>query len=260
MAQSSSSSSFTTFNQFDKRFNDFGKFSKDRTICPLFGLLTCYNFMQTGETSQKQHENNVYAAVTNYSTNEYPKYMLFEELLLLANGTLNQADINATSPEMLTQNIVGYEHMFKFGYEQNYCVLLLKNRNYIAILYKHTPEGGMFSVRDCHENTQRNFSTFEELRIFLNNVYQFEQQTIVGGVRIAEFENVEFLTIDLPFELVNIDTGLIDDTIEEEKTYVEEKIEFNKSEHTSNVTFTKEDEYAFSLQLDGDGDDYVDFV
>ncbi|QKF94245.1 hypothetical protein QKU48_gp0787 [Fadolivirus algeromassiliense] len=250
--------SFTTFNQFDKRFNEFAKFGGDRTACPLFGLITCYNFMQTGDISQKQHENNIYAAVTNYTTNEYPKYMLFEELLELANGTLNQAEINATTPELLTQNIVGYEHMFKFGYQQNYCILLLKNRNYMAILCKCSPEGETYAVRDCHENTQRNFSNFESLRNFLNNTYQFEQPTIVGGVRIPEFENVEFLTIDVPFELINVDTGLIDETLQEETGYVEEeKVDFKPEQQ---YTFTKDDEIAFALQMDSNIDDYVEFI
>lgn len=250
-------STFTTFNQFDKRFDEFGKFSKDRTVCPLFGLIACYNFMQNGDISQKQHENNIYAAATNYTTNDYPKYMMFDELVLLADGTLNPNEINGTNPEMITQGIVGYEHIFKFGYQQNYCILFLKNRNYIAILYKYLEGVETYAVRDCHENTQRNFENFEGLRVFLNNTYQFEQQTIVDGVRIAEFENVEFLPIEYPFALVNIDTGLIDDTIEEEKSYIEEKIEFKPE---SKIVFTKEDEYAFSMQFDDNEDDYVDFV
>lgn len=248
-------STFATFNQFDKRFSDFEKFGSDRTACPLFGLITCYNFMLNGDISQKQHESNLYAAVTNYTTKDVPKYMLFDELLEFSNGTLNPKDINGTTPELLVSGIVGYEHIFKFGYDQNYCILFLKNRNYITILCNNST----YAVRDCHENTQRNFSNFEDMRVFINNVYQFEQETIVGGVRIPEFENIEFLTIEFPFELVNIDSGLIDDTLIEATGYdVEEVNPIN-----TNVVFTKDDEYALAVQMeygDGNGDDYVEFI
>src|SRR4029079_2265305 len=140
---------FTTFNQFDHRFKDFEKFGNDRTACPLFGLLSVYNFMQNGELTQKQHENNVYCSVMNYMTKDIPKYMLFEELLQLTQGTFDESNINATTPELISQGIMGYENIFKFGYEQNYCVLFLKNRNYIAILVKYTTEGTIYAVRDC---------------------------------------------------------------------------------------------------------------
>ena len=253
-------SSFTTFNQFDKRFAEFGKFSNDRSACPLFGLITCYNFMLNADISQKQHEQNLYAAITNYTTRSYPKYMLFEELLELTNKTLKPGDINATSPELLTSGIVGYEHIFKFGYEKNYCVLLLKNRNYIAILCKVSGGTEAFAVRDCHENTQRTFPNFEDLRQFLNTTYQFEEQTIVSGVRITEFENCEFLTIEAPFVLINIDTGLVDDTLEEEKGYVEEPQVIKSKENTETVKFSKEDEMAFALQMQLNEEDYVEFV
>ena len=258
-------SSFTTFNQFDKRFSIFEKFGHDRTACPLFGLLTCHNFMLNADLSQKQHELNIQASVSNYVTKDLPKYMLFEELLLLTNGSLKSSDIGVTSPELLVSNIVGYEHMFKFGYDQNYCILFLKNRNFIAVLYKYSSTGDdVYAVRDCHENTQKNFTNFESLRVFLNNTYQFEQETIVDGVRIAEFENTEFIPIDIPFELINVEVDLTDDTLEEATDYEEYKedealpIKF-EGKKVSDVM----DEYiAFSLMKDdlGCDEDYVEFI
>lgn len=196
--------SFDTYNQFDKRFSNVAKFGADRSACPLFGLITCYNFMLNGDISQIQHELNLQSAVQNYTTKKsLPKYMSFDELSVLTN-TFKPKDINATNPELLTSNIVGYEHIFKFGHAQRYCVLFLKNRNFIAVLYT-SGVNETYAIRDCHETTQRTFNNFEDLRVFLNNTYQFEQQTIVGGVRIAEFENIEYITIDIPFDLINID-------------------------------------------------------
>lgn len=257
---------FTTFNQFDKRFSDFDKVGKDRSCCPLFGLLTCYNFMQTGDLSQKAHENNIYSAVTNYMTANVPKYMLFDELLELS--TLDQTSIGVTTPELITTGIMGYDNIFKFGSEQNYCVMVLKNRNYISILCKNDNGVETFAVRDCHENGQYNFKTFDELRIWLNKTYQFEEMTIVDGVMIPEFGNIEYTVIDQPFELVNIDPELVDDTVEEtqlEPIYEpvsdsSEDKDSSPSEHTIDSDFA----FALSLSLQMEDDEaknqYVEYL
>lgn len=253
--------SFVTFNQFDKRFSDFEKINKDRSACPLFGLLTCYNFMNSGDLSQKTHENNIYAAVTNYMTVDIPKYLLFEELAELS--TLNPGAIGVTTPELITTGVMGYDSIFKLGSPQNYCVLVLKNRNFIAILCKHDDSGETFAVRDCHENSQYNFKTFDELRLWLNKTYQFEQMTIVDGVMIPEFGNIEYLVIDEPFELVNVDPDLVDDTVEEVKIDSEKEPE-KESVSTSQANHMVDTDYAFALALQFEDDDvanqYVDFI
>lgn len=275
--------SFTTFNQFDKRFSELDKFGGDRTACPLFGLLTCYNFMLNGDISQKQHEQNIYAAVTNYISNKIPKYMSFDKLLEFTNNSLNVQDINATSPELITSGIISYEHMFKLGYYQNYCILFLKNRNYIAVLFKSYPEseshtGEVYAVRDCHENTQRDFDNLEAVQKYLDNTYQFEQMTIVDGVQIPEFSNIEFITIDTPFELTVIDPNLVDDTLDEEKNF-KDSIDSTTTNTTNTINTTNttvivppinnsitqmnNDEFlAYSVNYDDEDncDNYVDFL
>lgn len=204
---------FTTFTQFDKKFDNIKKYNKDRSACPLFGLLSCYKFMKDGEISQSVHENNICVAVDTYVSNEIPKYMMFDELLELS--TLNANFIGATTPELITTGIMGYENIFKFGYTQNYCVLILKNSNYIAVLCKVDQNSlETFAVRDCHEKEQYNFKSFEELRKHLDKTYQFEQMTMAGGVMIPEFSNIEYMVIDEPFQLTNIETdsGNINET------------------------------------------------
>lgn len=192
--------SFETINQFDKQFAHLGKFNTNRSACPLFGLITCLNFLSNGNISKEQHETNLQTAINTYVNNTtLPKYMSFDELVALTN-TLKSNDVNATTPELLTTNIVGYEHIFRFGIDSKYCVLFLKNRNYIAVLCNNE----QYAVRDCHETTQKTFANFNDLRKHLNDIYQFEQQTMAGGVRITEFENIEFVTIENGFELVNL--------------------------------------------------------
>lgn len=262
-------SSFTTFNQFDKRFSEFEKFGGDRTACPLFGLLTCYHFMMTGDISQKQHENNIYASVTNYMTVDIPKYISFEDLLIYTNNSLQANDVNVTTPELITGGVISYEHIFRFGQGQNYCVLFLKNRNFIAVLYKVDGSNETYSVRDCHENTQRNFDNFTDLQTFLNNTYQFEQMTIVDGVHIPEYSNIEFMTIEQPFELVVIDPDLFDETLEEDKTF-EAEVTIGVADPSSsdpsvpqNIPIDYSQFAAYSANFvegDGAGEDYVNFL
>lgn len=264
-------SNFTTFNQFDKRFNEFTKFEKDRTACPLFGMLTCYNFMNTGNTTQKQHEENIYASVTNYMVNDVPKYMSFDELLLYSTGDPNQFPVGATTPELITAGVLSYEHIFKLGSMERYCVLFLKNRNYLPILCEFVPPGSpyevekeVYHVRDCHENTQRSFNTFQSLREYLDKTYQFEQMTIVDGVMIPEYSNIEYIVIDKPFVLTNLDPELFDHTIEEDKSYKEEPVQaYTVSQAQTQISQVSSIDFdhqlAMSLQ-DGQGEDYVDFI
>lgn len=262
--------SFTTFNQFDKRFSIFQKFGESRTACPLFSLITCYNFMLNSELSQKQHESNIFTSITNYTIKDVPKYMSFEELLEFSNGTLNKFDIGATTPELITSGILSYENIFKFGYNQNYCVIFLKNRNYIVVNVKQIlkdidkSEGSVdeiYAVRDCHENTQRNFDNFDNLRNFLNKTYQFEQITCVDGVLLPEFSNIEYLVIDTPFDLINIDIDLTDEVIKEDITYVEEKPDIKiELSHEKEIGLCIDEEMAYALQMANTNDEYVEFI
>jgi hypothetical protein len=259
--------SFATFNQFDKRFTDFEKFGADRTACPLFGLLTAYNFMMNGDISKNQHEKNICASILNYMTKPVPKYMLFDELLLFTNS-LTPDKIGATSPELISQNILGYDNIFKpVDYNQNYCVVFLKNRNYINVLVKYeiinTESNSSnavnykitYSVRDCHENHQHNFNNFNQLRNFLNNTYQFEQMTVAGGLAIPEFSNIEFLVIDAPFALVNIDADLYDENIVNNDAY-EDK---NNQKNDVSIQLDLDQEMALAMQMENE-EDYLQYI
>jgi hypothetical protein len=245
-------SQFTTFNQFDKRFDDFEKFGSDRTACPLFGIITCYNFMQNGDISQKQHENNIYASVTNYMTHDVPKYMSFDELLFFSTNLNSSFQVIGTTPELIVSGILGYENMFQLDADQQYCVLFLKNRNYIPILCKYIKETNqhIYAVRDCHENTQKTFNDFNDLRKFLDQTYQFEQMTVVDGVIIEEFSNIEFIVINSPFMIKNIDPDLFDQTIND--------VEPQQPEPIYNIDF--DHQIALSLYNEMNEGEYVNFV
>jgi hypothetical protein len=79
-------------------------------------------------------------------------------------------------------------------------------------------------------------------------------------VRIAEFENVEFLPIDIPFELINVEVDLTDDTLDEATDYKEDEA-FTINVEEKKVADVMDEYIAFSLMNDDGGDeDYVDFV
>lgn len=193
-------SSFDSFNQFSEKFSE-SKFSADRSACPLFGLLSCYNFMLNQIITQRQHELNLETAVSLYNNLSLSKYMSFHELINLTDCNKNEVEISATSQELIVSNIIGYEHIFKFDSITSYCVLFLKNSNFIAVLCRIVNGSTVYSVRDCHEIKQYDFDNFDNLKSHLNNVYQFEQPSIAGGVRIEEFENIEFLRISKEFNI-----------------------------------------------------------
>lgn len=248
--------SFNTFNQFDKRFSKLEKFSKDRSCCPFFGLITCYNYMTNLDTSQLQHERNIYLATMNYIKNNVPKYMSFDELL--TNATLNISNICGTTPQLITSGILGYDNIFKFDNDMPYCILFLKNSNYLSILCNNSN----YYLRDCHETTQYNFTNFSDLKRFLDHTYQFERDTIVDDVSIPEYSNIEYIVIDGHFDLPTIDFTLYDETLENKLNV--DKMEVNESYiNTKNYeTDNMMDDYSFALSLQMEEDDlsnYVDF-
>lgn len=255
---------FQTFTQYDLRFKNFYKFDKDRTACSLFSLITTYNYMQNGDISKNQHEKNIYSGIMNYMKKDIPKYMLFEELLLLTSISLSGESVGGTTPELITQGILGYDNIFKpYNYDQNYAVVFLKNRNFIVVMVKQTENGKRYFLRDCHETTQFDFDNFELLRIFLDKTYQFESLTIAGGVHIPEFSNIEYVVIDQPFSLNNIDPNF--DKVLIGEGQLEFEIDSNMQPgslqfQNLNNSYNYDEEMAFALQMQEDNDENDDYL
>ena len=242
---------FSTYNQFDKKFEELGHFSNDRTACPLFALITAKNFMETGDISQQQHENNICAAVMNYITNNVPKYIAFDELLAFTDGTFSENDIMVTSPELLTQGIVGYDSIFKpANHKQNYSVIFLKNRNFIVVMVKFVGENPIYALRDCHEKEQNNFENFQDLKLFMDKSYQFEQLTIVDGILIEEFSNIELLVIDKNFQVVSIDPTLYDESAPSTSTSASSLVAEKSSPLLSPTNLDLDFQIAQEMQFD----------
>jgi hypothetical protein len=192
------SNKFTTINQFDKKYK-LTAFGKQCNACPIFAIRSVEQFFINGQIDATQHEQNLNDAVTLYDTIDLPKYMSFDELIVFTDGKYNRNDISGYTPELI--NEFGYDPMFDQTREC-YAVIILKNSNYITVLVKN----GIYCVRDCHETEQYTFYTFDELKHHLNNVYQFNKQTIVDGVLITEYQNIEYLCMNEPYTISSMVT------------------------------------------------------
>lgn len=213
-----SQNTFISFTQFDARFNTVNKFSEDRSACPFFSLITAMDFMNNGESTQEQHEHTIYEAVSSYVNVNPPKYMGFNDLLQYASIN-TPLEVQATTVELVAAEIIGFNNFFPrrvFADDisnHNYCTIFLKNSNFFVVLVKfHETSIGTadkisspmkdkisYHVRDCHNNEQYDFQNYEALVGHLNQTYRLSVQTIVDGVAIPEFDNIEFIIIDEPF-------------------------------------------------------------
>ena len=207
---------FTTFNQFDSRFK-LNNFGSNCNACPVFGLFTAYNFMKNGDTSKEQHEKNLESAVMNYIMNEYtkelPKYLSIEELTKFMGDSYYPNNVQGTTPEMINSEELGYNLIFDTTSKENYCVIFLKNANFICVLIDNSENIPKICVRDCHENDHYSYNCYEDLYDHLNQKYQFNKLTIVDDVMIAEFSNIEYLQITKPFEVIVLDPDLYNEEL-----------------------------------------------
>lgn len=241
--------SFVTANQFDKKYK-VANFGGDCNACPVFALFTAKRFMENGSVSKEQHDKNLEAAIMNYvlneNSNELPKYMSFSELIQFTGGDFNDGQIGGLNPEII--NEYGYQICFKpLDINENYGILFLKNSNYIVVLVKCNADGTKtFCVRDCHETDQYDFDSFDALSVHLSEKYQFNNLTIVDGVLIEEYGNIEYLLVDKPFNVILLDETLYDD---------EGKVEKDEFKMTLDLKGLTPDELK-EIGLNPDGTEY----
>jgi len=182
---------FTTFTQFSNQFDNISTFGRDRSACPFFALLSANNFLITGDISQKSHENNIFEAINNYVIYNPPKYLGFTDLIAYSQFDPNL--ICGTTPELVYSGVVSWQHFFPSDSDKNYATIFLKNTNFFVVLVNVKEK--LYAVRDCHMETQRTFTDFNKLCQYLSTTYRFETPTVVGGVAIPEFDNIEWLTL-----------------------------------------------------------------
>ena len=197
------SNSFDSINQFDSKYKEMGNFGKQRSACSIFALLSSYMFMETGDVSSEQHLKNLDQAVGNFIDLKIYGSITFDKLLEFQNGAYKPNDVCATSVQLIEQNILGYEHIFKNEGENftRYAIIFLKNYNFFVVLVSKNDNIVTYHVRNCHEKTQYKFFSLVGLIDHLNTIYQFNKELDLDGYKDSDFSNIEFLIIDKKFDV-----------------------------------------------------------
>jgi hypothetical protein len=195
---------FDTINQFDKKYS-VGNFTSERSACSLFSLLSVHNFMKSGNISKKQHLNNIDSAVANYMDLKLPGSISFAHVLHYTDGSYTNKNISATSPELINQGIISYDHIFKPEDEnKTYAVMFLKFLNFFTVLVKSDNNETIYSVRDCHEKVQHDFYSRNDIIKYLNKTYKFNKNVEFDGVvidQLQQLNNIEFVVMDNEFNV-----------------------------------------------------------
>lgn len=189
--------SFSTATQYDEQFKDIGEFKNQRSACSLFSLQTASCFMKNGITNKDTHDINLMVGILNHIEKQINSQITFENLL--ENCSLSK-DTICTSVDLVREKVLGFESMFKpENYSKAYCIIFLKNSKFFNVLY--SPQAKYkYSIRDCHEIDQYDFTNQSDIIEHLNKVYSFSHVMEVGGMTLHEFSSIEFKIIEDKFE------------------------------------------------------------
>ena len=188
---------FQSETQFSQKYN-IGNFARQRSCCPIFSLIVAQSFMNDGDNSTKRYSDDLDKAVKTYckltDLGLITKYMNFEDLINLTNLSSNY--IGGTTTELVFTGELGFDFFLPIDKFINYCVIFLKDSNFFTITVDQKETKTIFSVRDCHRDTQYSFHKRDHLINHLNSNYRFSTSTVIDGLHISEFDNIEFFVID----------------------------------------------------------------
>lgn len=192
--------------QYDKSFDELfnGEVAKKGFACSYFSVLTAWRFMKQYQPTSDVHVDNVTCAVKITKELSVTQGIHFNELID-DYTSLKSNSIVPASVELIKTNVIQYTDIFPplAANLVRYAVILLKNEKYIVVL---VDDAGYY-VRDCHEITQYNFKTLNELTLHLENTYQFATDINVTGVEYFEYSSIEFMIVTDEFETLL--TGLL---------------------------------------------------
>ena len=178
---------FETPTQYDKQYLGM---DNNHNVCPVFSLMIAFRFLSIGDVSHAAHLNMLDAAVSNYLEKNISGQIAFDELLAYVEG-LDDSSTNATTPELIKENILGWDTMLPEKNEP-YAVVFLKSNRYFTVMHKE----GIYYLRDANEPFQYDFNSRDELIKHINERHQFDTEIKVDGFVVGEFSNIEFLILD----------------------------------------------------------------
>jgi hypothetical protein len=197
---------FETFTQYDNKYKELIKLGFNKSSCPTFAILTAHHFMEKpNEIKKWRHEKCVDYGVINYLYSGFEGMMTFDEMLQFTN--LDKKGVMGTSVNMIITEVVGFNQIIKNVHDKPYCVIFLKNAKFFVAMMNDK----IYSIRDCHESIQYDFTSRDELINHLMTVYNFCEPMNIDGYtsnELDEFNNIEFLVIEKKFNMT------LDETIE----------------------------------------------
>lgn len=238
---------FQSITQYDKQFDKlFKNINNKGFTCSYFSFLTTWKFLVNYPTNQDEHIETVKQSVT-LSLCIGTVSHLFEKFVEEYTN-INKNQILSTSTNLIADGDTLFTDLFP-NPENNskYATIILKNERYFVVLVSN--EG--YCIRDCHEATQYNFETLDDLASHLISAYNFMETINIEGFDYSNYSSIEFLIINNVFETCIADIlGLTaNNNVEIEKSVkTNEKIDFTDAQ---NIVTKKTNKFSET--------DYVDF-
>lgn len=181
---------FEAITQYDKSFDSlFTNINHKGFACGFFSILTVAQFMNMNTVEKHRHEEKIKKCI-EYTVKKKINYGLtFNELIKNHTNYINEKDICATSVELIKNNILSYEHIFENKDNKPYGIIFLKNEKFFVVLY----DTEYYYIRDCHVSLQKTIKTFNELKIYLKNTYQFEENIDLLGDEYLNYSSIEYM-------------------------------------------------------------------
>lgn len=188
-------STFDSITQFNKQFDHlFQNVNQKGFGCGFFSILTVNSFLKNNKYDKHTHENNTRNGILTTVENKIRSGVNFDNLLALCTN-LSKHDIMATSIELMVSGILSYEHIFDIP-STKYAIIFLKNEKYFVVLV----DNGKYHLRDCHENMQYSFNSFDQLTNRLDEAYQFKSNIDLLGEEYLQYSSIEYIKITEPFQ------------------------------------------------------------
>jgi hypothetical protein len=187
---------FESMTQYDKSFDEINKTREKGLICSYFSVITAWKFMNGIKMTNLEHMNTIsesYLASDVFGSQS----MTYDDLISMVTD-IELKNIQCTTSELLKEEVTSFCDIvpMKNGNNKN-AIIILKNEKYITILV----DDDGYKIRDCHESTQYNFDTHEELVEHLKSKYQFT--TIIkfsDEVNYSDYSSIEYICLKNKFE------------------------------------------------------------
>lgn len=195
---------FESITQYDKSFDEICKLHKYRKgfVCSIFSVMTAYDFMLNSQkyndniVFKECHKNNIEDGYNIGIVMDISFGLKFDELIS-SYTSLNFADIEVTSVELIKENIIGFDRLIPEKNDNPKVVIFLKNQVFMTLLInKHG-----YYLRNCHEKEQYNFINSHDVAEHLIEKYQFTSKIDILGDAFAEYSSIEFIIINKPFDI-----------------------------------------------------------